>query len=375
MTKTSKIWIVVIVILAIVAGFALWAYKANRQSKVIKIGAVLSLSGDAAQNGEAEQKGIQLAVEEINASGGIGGKKLEIIFEDDNTDAKSTVSAVTKLTSVDHVPAIIGATWDFLTNAIVPIIDQNKTVLVTPSTLPDTITASSSYLFETHAPIAVLEPAMETFLSQFVNPRVVIMTINNPWGLAYVRAFEKAAAAKGATIVKEVILPKFDDNDIQGQLTLLKPLHPDAMLTALNFDDSVTFFKRREAFGLAVPTLAEEKTEGLYAIGDISANLLGNVFMDRFSFPNAAFVNAYRARYGSGPQEYADTAYDAVYAIRQGILNADGQYTSSAIQAGLKKISGYHGASGIIDFTKNNYPQNETPVIDELINGKFQAVD
>jgi branched-chain amino acid transport system substrate-binding protein len=374
MIMTKRI-IIAVIILLVVLLIGWQAYQSSQGGNTIKIGAVLSLTGDAAKNGESEQKGIEMAVNEINAAGGVAGKKLQVIFEDDQTDPKSTVSAVTKLISIDQVPVIIGPTWDFLTNAAVPIINQNKVVAITASTLPDTITATSSYLFETHAPVAVIQPAAEKFLSQFHKPRVVLITINNPWGMAYLRVFEAAAHAQGATVLKEVVLPSFDDNDIQGQLTLLQPLHPDALLTALNFDDSVTFMKRRQAFGMTMPILAEEKTEDLYKNGNVSADLLGGVFVDRFSSPNETFINAYQKIYGAPPQEYADTAYDAAYVIKAAIENAGGNYSADAIRQGIKEVTNYNGASGKIDFTQNSYPENETAVLDKFINGQFQPVN
>jgi len=95
-----------------------------------------------------------LAVDEINKSGGVAGRQVQVVIEDDHTDPKQTVSAVQKLIVVDHVNALIGGTWDFLANAAIPVIDRQKMVMITPSALPDTLEKTSPYLFVTHSPVS-----------------------------------------------------------------------------------------------------------------------------------------------------------------------------------------------------------------------------
>ncbi len=309
---------------------------------------------------------------EINASGGIKGKRVEVVFEDDRTDSKTTVGAVNKLISVDQVPVIIGATWDYLTNAAIPVIDEHKVVMITPSTLPDTLEATSTYLFETHAPIAVHETAVKDYLSRLKTPRVVIMSINVPWGKAHLETFRKAVVAAAGIVVKEVVLPSFDNNDIQGQLTLIKLLRPDVILTALTFSDSVTFLQRRAALGMGAPALMEEKIFDLVANGSISPELMKGISAFRFSPPNETFIENYTTAYGSAPREYADTAYDAVYAIKHAIESV-GKTDSNSVRNGLKTLR-YTGASGTMDFTLHNYPENETSLLYDFKEGTFQSV-
>ena len=375
MKKNKKIWIAAAAVIVIIF-FAWRAYQISRMSpNTITIGAVLPLTGVAAQDGENERNGMMMAVQEINAAGGIDGKKLDVIFEDDESDPKTSVGAVTKLVSVDNVQVMIGGTWDFLANAIAPVIAQNKRVLITPSTFPDTLQTTSAYLFETHSPVAINEPIFEKFLSRFKDPRVVIMVPSQPWGMAHLHAFEQAVAGTHADLVKEIILPNFDDNDIQSQLTLIKPLHPDVILTAINLDDYAAFMKRRFALGISAPVLAEQKVEDMYARGNLPADLLTNVFTFRFSSSSPAFIADYQKTYDAVPQEYADTAYDSVYVIKQAIENAGGQTSADAIVLGLKKVTGYQGASGLIDFSKHNYAENKMPILDEFLNGGFRIVE
>ena len=375
MKTNQKIWVVVIVVLIVALVVWRWHSLVEPSSNTITIGAVLPLSGIAAQDGEDERNGVMLAVDEINATGGINGKKLNVILEDDQSDPKTSVSATTKLISVDNVQVMIGGTWDFLANAVVPVIAQDKRVMITPSTFPDTLPVTSTYLFESHSPVAINEPIFEKFLFRFKNPRVVIMTPSQPWGAAHLHAFEQAIAATHSTLIKEIVLPNFDDNDIQGQMTLIKPLNPDVILTSINFDDYAAFLKRRSALGITASVLAEQKIEAMFDQGTLSSSLLNNVFSFRFSAPVAAFTDAYQTKYNMIPGNYADTAYDSVYVIKQAIENEGGKVDAESIRAGLKSITNYHGVSGVIDFSEHNYAENKTPVLDEFLKDHFQMVN
>ena len=100
-------------LLIAIAACLLLSACAQTGQDTIKIGAVLSLSGPAAAYGDASRQAIDLAVQEINAGGGINGKELVVVYEDDHTNAQQAVSAFQKVANIDGVAAVIGGTWDF----------------------------------------------------------------------------------------------------------------------------------------------------------------------------------------------------------------------------------------------------------------------
>ena len=132
----------------------------------IRIGAVLALTGAASIHGQNEREGLELARKEINSKGGIAGKQVEIIYEDDQTDSAKSVTAIKKLVEVDNINLIIGGTWDFLANADIPVIEEGKAVLLSPSALPDTITQKSGRFFSVHSPIALHSDSMEGWMAK-----------------------------------------------------------------------------------------------------------------------------------------------------------------------------------------------------------------
>jgi len=363
---------ILIIVLSVGVIMWAWVYKNNSQTtegEMIKIGAVLPITGIAAVVGENEKNGIQLAVDEINASGGISGRKIEIIFEDDRTEPNQTVGAIQKLISVDKVDALIGGAWDFLANAAIPVIDREKKIMITPSALPDTLEKTSEYLFVTHSPVSLNETAIVEYLEKAGGNKVAIFSVNNLWGQAHLAVFKKAISLSGKTLVNETIVPQFDNNDIQRELSLLKPLHPDIFIVALNFGDSANFLRKKEELGISGNVLADFHVEDGYRQGNIPEELLSNVSIFVFSDPGKEFDDKYFNVFGKQPGTYVDTSFDAVYAIKQAIENERGKTDSASIIRGMRKIIDYNGASGRIDFSKHNYPENKIPII-KIFDGK-----
>ena len=126
------------VAIVIVVAFGAWFLFINNKpspavtGNPIKIGAILSQTGFAASFGESAKNAVQLAVEDINKSGGIDGRPVVVYYEDDHTDAKEAVSAFQKLTSIDHVDAIMGGLFDFAAQPLFPLADTNKIAFVSP---------------------------------------------------------------------------------------------------------------------------------------------------------------------------------------------------------------------------------------------------
>ncbi len=145
---TKKQLIIGAAIVIVLAAFACACLdKQPTESEEIKIGAVLPLTGDGAKYGQSAKSGLDLAVEEINANGGIKGKFINVIYEDTKMEPKEGTSAVLKLLTIEKVPAIIGAMASSVTLAIAPIAEENKVVLLSPVSSSPLITDAGDYIF------------------------------------------------------------------------------------------------------------------------------------------------------------------------------------------------------------------------------------
>lgn len=367
--------IAIVVVVSVVLGMyrnKLFWEVANENT--VRIGVVIPTTGIAAVVGENEKNGIQFAIDEINKSGGILGKTPEVVFEDDHTDSKQTVSALQKLISVDRTDVLIGGAWDFLANASIPVVEQEKKVMITPSALPDTLEKASDFLFVTHSPVSSNERAVTGFLKKTVGDRVAIISVNNLWGQAHLAMFKKSIEASGKLLVKEVTVPQFDNNDIQRELSLIKPLQPDIFVVALNFGDSSVFLQKKKELGINGKVLGDFHILDGYNQGSISKELLFDTTIFVFSDPTQEFNDKYTKVFGKQPGTYADTAYDAVYVIKQAIENSGGKTDSDSIIRGIHQITHYQGASGQIDFSQRNYPENKVPILKTFNGTEFVNV-
>lgn len=358
---------VIVVVLVLILVLIGRRDSAPTSSEPIKIGADLPMTGIAAIYGEHQKNAISLAVEEINNDGGVLGRPLEVIYEDDGTEAKQAVSVVNKLISVDNAPVIIGATWDFLAGAVMPVIDSQKRILITPSASQDMIESTSSYHFTTYMAISSNRGVVEKYLSKFRQPKAVIIYANNYWGKAHGEMFKKALENSGGVLVKEVVLPKFDNNDMQRELSLIKASGADVVLGALNYNDVVTFSKRRTELGIAAPVLAHANFANAYYDKKISAGSLKDISIFRPALPKTDFVEKYQQKFDKSPLAEADSAYDAVYAVKYAIEEV-GKTDSESILTGLRQID-FVGASGRIDYPELNYPVNKLPIL-QTFNGQ-----
>lgn len=344
----------------------------QQQSEEIKIGAVLPLTGTAAPYGENARQGIDLAVKEINAAGGINDRQIEIIYEDDATDPAKSLTATKKLIEVDEAQIIIGGVWDFLANAIIPEIDQKKTLLISPSALIDTITQTSPYFFVAHSPVALNHKIFEEYLEQLPNKTVAAIVINNPWGLAHLETLKKAISATNSKLVDERIVQNFDGNDISTELTLINKHKPDAIFAALNFNDMAMLAKKRKELNIHSAVLAHENFAGSVADGRIPISQSENVTIYKYGEPSQEFIDKFFKEYGKHPAFVGDIAYDIVYALKYAIEKHD--ESAEGVRAGLHEIE-FDGASGHIYFGPNNYPSNKKPVLMKFSGGKLVEVD
>lgn len=202
-------WIIIILaVILILIYFINQSHQKSEQTETIKIGAILPLTGIASIHGQNERQGIDLAVKEINIEGGIDGKKIEVIYEDDQTDPTKTLSAFKKLSEIDKVDVIIGGTWDILANAIIPEVDSKKIVTLSPSALPDTLTEKSPYFFSMHSPVAINQEIIEKFIINNSIKRIGIIVVNNPWGIAHLDTFKKSMQEINAVLALKKLLSR-----------------------------------------------------------------------------------------------------------------------------------------------------------------------
>ncbi|MFQ5669288.1 MAG: ABC transporter substrate-binding protein [Acidobacteriota bacterium] len=320
------------------------------------VGAILPATGTASAYGRSVRDGMDLALEEINAAGGIGGKPLRILYEDSRSDADQGKAVARKLIEKDRVQVLIGAVSSAVTRAILEdVADPAKIVLLSPAASSPNLTGLSSYFFRVY-PSDVLEGARMAALAskELRLRRLAVLSVADEYGSGYKRVFiERYRRAKNREVVK-VFNYQPGETDFSAQIDALRALAPDGLLLIGYMDPLVAMVRQIRAQGLTMPiltsgsllddfaSLAGPAGEGVLFCRP-SPRIIGNP--DKV----AAFTKAFAAKYGHEPDDYAPYGYDAVKLLAQ--VLAQGNLTARDIHVGLRSPAAeYHGVTGNIVF-------------------------
>lgn len=345
-------------------------------TKEIKVGAILPLTGAGAAYGEAAKRGIELAAEELNNNGGIQGQRLKVIFEDSQADPKTGVAAFQKLVTVDKVPVVLGDLLSAVTLSVAPLANSKKVVLLSPASSSPKLTEAGDYVFR-NCPSDVYEGSiMAEYANERGYRRVAILRINNEYGLGIGDVFKKAFTTKGGSIVADEF---YDENstDFRTQITKIAASQPEAVYL-LGYKQMGYVLRQAKEQGLKpqfLSTVTFEDPEILKIAGD-AAN---GVIYSASSFDPKSdkgvvheFATAFEAKYHSSPDIFAGLSYDALKILA---IALSGHGTESEnIKNGLYKVKGYRGVAGETSIDDNG-DAILTPVIKTVRDGKFMFIN
>ncbi len=326
--------------------------KQSSESDVIKVGATLPLSGDAALWGQNTKKGIELALEKINLSGGVLGKKLVVIYEDTRALPRKGVDAYNKLTTVDEVSAIIDDSVSGVTLAMAPLAERDKVVvLATGATAPE-ITNAGDYIFRIwNSDAYESEVAANYIHEELKGKRVAILFINNEYGKGLEQAFIKAFRTLGGQISTSQAFAQ-GQSDIRSQITKIKSTNPDVIYLIAYPKEAPFAIQQIRELG------AQQQIMGTVALHDVSIIENAGKFAEGLLIPYpkeftgsvvTTFKIQYEKKYSESPGITSDVGYDAIEMIAQAI-ELSGGYSGEDIQQGLTALKNFSGASGVMTF-------------------------
>jgi len=330
-----------------------------RAAEPLKIGLVTALSGQSALAGEAISRGAQVAIDEINAKGGLlGGRMLELVRRDDESNPAKGVVAARELIFKEKVALIIGGLDTPVAMAIVPLVNQEKMPFVDPWAAGTAITkngANPNYVFRVSAvdesvDIGMLGYAQKTFKS--AKPGMIL--INNPWGESNEKGLKDALAAKG---VAPAGVEKFETNDVDvvPQLTRLKAAGADTLFLVANVGPSAQVVKSLDRMGWKVPIVSHWGPAGGRFTELAGPNGKEVHFVQTYSFfgkqspVGERVIKAMAAKYANvkGPGDITPAvgvanAYDSMHLAALAIAAA-GSTDGEAIRQGFYKIGRHEG--------------------------------
>ena len=341
----------------------------------IPVGFVFSMTGAGGPYGPSQKNGIELAVEEINASGMLGGATIRPIVEDDASKPEQAIQVFTKLITQDQVVAIVGPTLSNSAKSSDPVAQENGTVVLGVSNTAGGITEIGDYVFRNSLPeSAVIPNTIKVVKERLGLSRVAIMYGNDD---AFTNAgydvFQQSLQDEGIEILTTETFAK-GDTDFNPQLTKIQGLNPDAIIVSALAEEAAGIISQARQLGIEVPIVGGNgfnspklaELAGSAAEGAIS----GAAWLVSSDVPkNQSFVEAYRARYGADPDQFAAQAYDGAYLIATAIANA-GSTDRTAIRDALGQITNFEGVLGTFSF-EGREPRH-TPVVQVVKDGKFE---
>ena len=352
--------------------------SAKPKSNDITIGGIFPLSGAVAVYGVECKKGIDLAIEEINAAGGVMGKNLVLISEDDEGNPDKTVNAFTKIVTKNKVKMVIGSLTSGCTKAITTRAQASKVIQIAPAATAADITDAGNYIFRT----CFIDPFQGTVGGKFSAENLgcknaaILYDIGNDYSVGltdnFVAAFEKAG---GKVVAKESYAT--NDKDFNAQITKIKNANPDVVYLPDYYGTVALIAKQLRAQGINTPIVGADGWDGLHenAGDEVLNGFYSNHYAADSTDPAVVkYVTNFKAKYGTEPNSFAALGYDSVYLLKDAIEKAGGAKDVAKVRAALEAADGSY-VTGNLKFDSKRNPIKSAVMVEMIKkDGKLKTV-
>lgn len=350
-------------------------------SDTIRIGEFASLTGKEATFGTSSHEGTMLAVEEVNAAGGVLGKQLELIYEDNRSMAGESATIAKKLINNDKVVALLGEVASGRSLEVAPIAQAAQIPQISPSSTNPDVTKTGDYIFR----VCFIDPFQGTLLATFAKNTLgakkaaIFSDVATPYSVGLAKYFKEAWLAGGGEIVSEV---KYTggDKDFKAQLTVIKNAAPDAIMVPGYYTDVGLIVKQARDLGIKVPMFGGDGWEAPELIQIAGADALKDTYYSTHFSPQSSdpgaqkFVAAYKAKYaGKVPDAMAALGYDSVMVLVEAMKRA-GSTDGPALREQIAATRDFQGATGATTLNAER-DASKPAVIITVKDGEFQYVE
>jgi branched-chain amino acid transport system substrate-binding protein len=334
----------------------------------IKIGEFGSLTGDNASFGTSQNNGVQMALEEINAAGGVLGKKIDLTVEDNETKQGETTTIVRKLISQDHVVAIIGEVASSKSLEAAPICQASKIPQIATAATNPRVTQTGDYIFR----VCFTDDFQAVVIARFVLEKlklnkIAFMTdVKQDYSVGLTNIAKDYLIKNGATIVKEQSYSS-GDKDFRAQLTDLKAAAPEVIIITGYYPEAALIAKQARQFGIKATLVGGDGWDGSSLIPVGGKAIEGAYFSNHFSVEDTSpivqtFVQKYKQKYNAVPDAFAALGYDAMKLLADAI-NRAGSPDPEKIRAAIQDTENFPGVSGKITIGKDRNAQKSAVII------------
>jgi len=350
-------------------------------TNVIRIGHLASMTGSEATFGMQTDQGVRLAMDEINAAGGINGKKIEIITEDNQSKTDATKTAIEKLLAKDKVNAVIGEVASGRTLAAAPSAMAAKVPLLSSASTNPDVTVDprtgtvKDYIFR----ICFIDPFQGEVMAKFAVQKgwkkVAVLQGNaQAYSVGLAKNFKETFTKMGGQIVAE---QGYEDGktDFKGQLTSIKGNSPDAIFIPGYYNEVSLIAIQARELGINVPLFGGDGWDSpKLTEGAAGKALEGCFFSNHYSEQDTSaivrdFIGRFQKKYSAAPGAMSALGYDAMMIIAK-VIKEKGKADPESIRAGLAALQNYPGVTGTISIDAQHNARKPAVVL-EIKGGKF----
>jgi branched-chain amino acid transport system substrate-binding protein len=319
----------------------------------IKVGVYGDLTGQTSSFGQSTKNGIELAVEEINAAGGINGKKIELVVEDDQGRPEQAKTVVSKLINQDKVQAVLGEVASTNSLAAAPVAQEAKIPMITPSSTNPKVTETGDYVSR----VCFIDPFQGSVMAKFAantlkaKTAAILGDVNSDYSKGLTQFFEEEFTKLGGKVIAKEAYTQTDP-DFKGQLTKIRDLNPDVIYVPGYYGQVGIIAKQARELDMNMPLLGGDGWDSpeLWKLG--GAALKNAYISNHYSAENPApeiqsFVKAFKAKYGVEPDSLAALAYDAAKVLADAIKRAGGT-DSAKLKDAINSTKDFAGVTGKI---------------------------
>lgn len=345
----------VVALLAMSMCFAGGDKESSADGAVVKIGFIGPLTGDYANYGTLCRQAVEMAIDEINAKGGVNGASIKLFAEDSEGDSQKALAAMEKLSSSDKVCAIIGPVLTGETFSVAERAQAEGIVIITPSASHKDITNVGDYIFRTTPSDGLQGEVAGKYWSQVLGyTKLAVLYAKNDYSQGLYESMSEAFTQDGGRIVAAETF-MVGDKDFKTQLTKLKNTDAQAIYLPDYTAEMAQILEQAAQLGIDKPFLSGDGflSEEIYSLAGQYTDGVVYTASARVeeSNKNKEFKDAYTARWGIGPDSFATNAYDATY-ILVSVIEKVGT-DRKAIKTGMEQVKDFEGVNGIINFAPN----------------------
>ncbi len=347
-------------------------------SEEIVLGEVGSLTGSEAAFGISTRNGIELALQEANAAGGVKGKKLSVVVYDDQSKPEEAANAATRLITQDKVKLLLGEVASSNSLAMAPIAQENKIPMISPSSTNPAVTEKGDYIFR----VCFIDPFQGFVMAKYAHDELkfksvaILKDVKSAYSVGLTEVFERKFTEMGGKVVGIESYSK-GDTDFRSQLTAVKKLKAQGLYVPGYYNDVGIIARQARELGLKVVMMGGDgwDSEKLFELGGaaIEGSFVSNHYSPEDPSPQVQnFISKYKEKFNGVPDSLAALGYDAANVAIDAMKRAP-DLSGPALRDEIAKTKDFPGVAGTISMNEKRDAVKPAVVL-QVKDGKFKYV-